>query len=412
MILAAVGAETTTAFLELGVDLLALAALAWLAGRLQISPIPLYLLAGLAASAGGPLNLDVSADFASLAAEIGVLLLLFTLGLEYTPRELTTALAKGAGGGVVDLLLNFVPGALAGALLGWDPVAALLLGGVTYISSSGVIAKLVGDLGRIGNRETPHVLTVLVFEDLVMAVYLPVVSVLLIGASMTQGLRDVGIALSVVLVILVVLGRWGEPVSGLLERRSKAVADEVVLLSVFGSVLLVGGLVQRVDVSAAVGAFLVGVAISGPAQHRAAAVIGPLRDLFAAIFFFAFALGIDLSTLPPVLPAALALATVGVATKLMTGWYVARRAGIGVNGRWRTGTTLVARGEFSIVIAGLGTVAGVEADLPAVAAAYVLVLAVLGPVLARMDRAPRFLIGEPARAGAISDEARPSRRAP
>ncbi|MEZ5240069.1 MAG: cation:proton antiporter, partial [Microthrixaceae bacterium] len=332
-----------------------------------------------------------SAEFASLAAEIGVLLLLFTLGLEYTPKELTTALAKGATGGVADLVLNFVPGLAAGLLLGWEPVAAVLLGGVTYISSSGVIAKLVGDLGRIGNRETPHILTVLVFEDLVMAVYLPVVSVLLIGSSMLQGVRDVGIALAVVLAILWALSRWGQPMSDMLERRSDSVGDEVVLLSVFGSVLLIGGLVQQVEVSAAVGAFLVGVAISGPAQHRAAAVIDPLRHLFAAIFFFAFALGIDLESLPPVRPAALALAAVGVVTKLVTGWIVAARAGIGVNGRWRTGTALVARGEFSIVIANLGAAAGVTADLPPVAAAYVLILAILGPLLARRDRAPALL---------------------
>ncbi len=390
MTFAAAATETTTAFFELGIDLLALAALAWLAGRLRISPIPLYLIAGLLASAGGPLALNASSDFVSLAAEIGVLLLLFTLGLEYTPRELTTSLAKGAPGGVIDLVLNFVPGLVVGLLLGWSAVASLVLGGVTYISSSGVIAKLVGDLGRIGNRETPHILTVLVFEDLVMAVYLPVVSVLLVGSSMIEATRDVGIALAVVLMILIVLGRWALPMSEVLERRSHSVADETVLLSVLGSVLLVGGVVERVDVSAAVGAFLVGVAISGPAQHRAAAVISPLRDLFAAIFFFAFALGIDLASLPPVLPVAAGLAALGVVTKIVTGWFVAKRAGIGINGRWRTGTTLVARGEFSIVIAGLGAAAGIQADLAPLAAAYVLLLAILGPVLARTDRAPKI----------------------
>lgn len=392
MILGAADADIATAFLELGIDLIVLALLAWAAGRLRVSPIPFYLVAGLLASAGGPMTLDVSSGFADLAAEIGVLLLLFTLGLEYTPRELTTALRGGARAGIVDLVANFLPGLATGLLLGWDPVAAVLLGGVTYISSSGVISKLVGDLDRIGNRETPHILTVLVFEDLVMAVYLPVVSVLLIGSPILHGLRDVGIALAVVLTILVVLTRWGEPISGVLERRADGAADEVVLLSVFGAVLLVGGLVEQVEVSAAVGAFLVGVAISGPVQHRAAAVIGPLRDLFAALFFFAFALGIDIGSLPPVLPAAALLAAVGVLTKLATGWQVAKRAGIGVHGRWRTGSTLVARGEFSIVIAGLGTVVGIEADLPALAAAYVLVLAILGPVMARMERAPGFLV--------------------
>ena len=398
MTFAAAGAEAATAFLELEAVLLTLAVLAWMAGSLRISPIPLYLVAGLVASNGGPLALDVSADFASLAAEIGVLLLLFALGLEYTPTELTTALRKGSRAGITDLVINFLPGLAAGLLLGWDPVAATLLGGVTYISSSGVIAKLVGDLNRIGNRETPHILTVLVFEDLVMAVYLPVVSVLLIGSSMLTGVRDVGIALAVVLAILWALSKWGQPMSDLLERRSDKVGDEVVLLSVFGSVLLVGGLVQQVEVSAAVGAFLVGVAISGPAQHRAAALTGPLRDLFAAIFFFAFALGIDLGSLPAVLPVAVLLAVVGVASKLVTGWMVAAHAGIGVHGRWRTGTTLVARGEFSIVIANLGAAAGVTADLPPVAAAYVLILAILGPLLARTERAPRVLADRSRRA--------------
>jgi CPA2 family monovalent cation:H+ antiporter-2 len=391
LMFAAAAPEIAASFLELGLDLLVLAALAWLAGRLHISPIPLYLLAGLAAGIGGPLSLESSREFASLAAEIGVLLLLFTLGLEYTPRELTSALRRGALGGAFDLIANGAPGVIAGLLLGWDPVAALLLGGVTYISSSGVISKLVGDLGRIGNRETPEVLTVLVLEDLVMAVYLPVVAVLLAGTSVSEGAFDVAVALAVVATILVVLGRVGEPLGQALARGSGSVGDEVVLLSVFGSVLLVAGLVQQVDVSAAVGAFLVGVAISGPAQHRAAAVIGPLRDLFAAIFFFAFALGIDTSSLPPVLPAALALAGIGILTKLATGWFVAGRAGVGVDGRWRAGATLIARGEFSIVIAGLGTAQAVEADLGPLAAAYVLVLAVLGPLIARGQRAPGFI---------------------
>ena len=391
-LLAASSPATASAFIELGLNLLVLAVLAYVAGRLAISPIPLYLLAGLLASSGiGPMSLDVSSDFAGLAAEIGVLLLLFTLGLEYTPRELNSALRRGALGGAVDLLANGLPGFAAGLLLGWDPVAAILLGGVTYISSSGVIAKLVRDLGRIGNRETPGILTLLVLEDLVMAVYLPVVAVLLAGTSVSEGAADVAVALSVVVLILVLLGRWGDRVSAALERRSGFAGDEVVLLSVFGTVLLVAGLVQQVDVSAAVGAFLVGVAISGPAQHRAAAVIGPLRDLFAAIFFFAFAVNVDTSALPPVLPAAIALAVVGVFTKLGTGWFVAGRNGVGPDGRWRAGATLVARGEFSIVIAGLGAAAGVEADLGPLAAAYVLVLAVLGPVLARVSKAPRIL---------------------
>lgn len=389
--IAAASSQVTAAFLELGLASLVLAAFAWLAGRLRISAIPLYLLAGLAASFEGPLSIEGSSDFVDVAAEIGVLLLLFTLGLEYTPRELNTALRRGALGGVLDLVANAAPGMIVGLLLGWGPVSALLLAGVTYISSSGVVSKLLDDLKRLGNRETPSVLTSLVLEDLVMAVYLPVVAVLLAGTSPARGALDIGVALAVVVTILVVLGRFGQPVADLMERRSGAVEDEVALLSVFGAVLLASGLVQQVDVSAAVGAFLVGVAISGPAQHRAARLIGPLRDLFAAIFFFAFAARIELSELPAVAPLALALAVVGAGTKLFTGWVVAARDGVGTNGRWRAGTALVARGEFSIVIAGLGTAAGGRPELGALSAAYVLVLAVVGPVLARSEVAPSWV---------------------
>src|SRR5687767_15240063 len=106
------------------------------------------------------------------------------LGLEYTGEELGSSLRTGARAGVVDLVLNFTPGLAAALLLGWDPAAAVLLGGVTYISSSGVIAKGLADLDRLGNRETPSVLTTLVGEDLVMAVYLPLVAVLLLGSGL------------------------------------------------------------------------------------------------------------------------------------------------------------------------------------------------------------------------------------
>ena len=391
MILAAGTADSAVAFLELGVVFLALSALAWSAGRLEISPIPFYLVGGLLVGPGAPLPVDLSTGFTAMAADIGVLLLLFALGLEYTVDELGSAMRRNAVGGVLDLLFNGLPGLAAGFLLGWGVVPAILLGGVTYISSSGVIAKLVGDLGRIGNRETPSVLTLLVLEDLAMAVYLPVIGVLLAGAGPLEGAVDVVVALSVVAVLMVGAAVLGRHASSLMSSRSAEVGDEVVLLSVLGLVLVVGGLVQQVDVSAAVGAFLVGVAISGPAQERAAVLIGPLRDLFAALFFFLFALSVDPSTLPPVLPAAAALAAVGVLTKVVTGWVVSGRAGIGVDGRWRAGTALVARGEFSIVIAGLGVAAGAQPDLGPLAAAYVLILAVLGPLLARPNRAPRVV---------------------
>jgi CPA2 family monovalent cation:H+ antiporter-2 len=387
MLVAAASAEVTTAFVELGLILLGLSILARGAVRMGFSPIPLYLLGGLCVGAGGLIPARITDDFVELSAEIGVLLLLFTLGLEYTPTELSSELRRNFRGGLVDLAANFVPGLAAGLLLGWSPVAAVLLGGITYISSSGIISKLLNDLDRLGNRETSTILSVLVLEDLVMAIYLPIVAVLLAGAGLMTGAISLTVALSVVAVIVLFAMRLGPWLSRAIDSES----DEVMLLCILGLVLFVGGLAQEADVSSAVGAFLVGLALSGPVQHRAGALIGPLRDLFAAFFFFVFGLGIDPATLPPVLLPALLLAALTASTKVGVGWWAAGRAGVGKHGRWRAGTTLIARGEFSVVIAGLGVAAGVERQLGPLAAAYVLVLAVVGSLLVRVDRLPTWL---------------------
>jgi CPA2 family monovalent cation:H+ antiporter-2 len=367
-------------FLELGAMIIGLALLARLAARVGISPIPLYLLGGLVFGTGGILPVVFSAEFIQVGAEIGVILLLFMLGLEYTGEELQSSLRTGLPAGLVDLGLNFSPGLVAGLLLGWHPLAALLLGGVTYISSSGVIAKLLGDLNWLGNRETPVVLAILVLEDLAMAIYLPLLAVLLIGNELTVGLLSLVVAVTTVVVVLFLAMRYGQTMSRIVASRS----NEVVLLTTFGLVLLVAGAAQWLQVSAAVGAFLVGVALSGPVAEQARALLTPLRDLFAATFFLFFGLQTDPTSIPPVLLLAIGIGLITALTKIATGWWAARRIGVASRGRFRAGSTLVARGEFSIVIAGLGVTANLEPDLGPLAAAYVLFLAVAGPMLARV----------------------------
>ncbi|MFN8185873.1 MAG: cation:proton antiporter [Gaiellales bacterium] len=374
---AATGGDASGVFLELGLVVAILALLARLAVRSGFSPIPLYLLAGLVLGALDPIEL--SARFIEVGAQLGVVLLLFALGLEYTGEELVANLRSSARVGALDLGLNFAPGFLAGIIMGWGAVPALLLGGVTVISSSGIVAKVLTDLGRLGNRETPAILSILVIEDLALAFYLPFVAVLLTGAGVVAATGSIAIAVGAALGTLVVAIRLGPLLSRVVFSRS----DEVLLLSVLGIVLLVSGAAEGLNVSAAVGAFLVGIAVSGQVASRTAELVAPLRDLFAAVFFVFFGLQIDVGELPGVALAAAALAVVTSATKLVTGWWAAKRAGVGVRGRLRAGTGLVARGEFSIVIAGLGVAAGVEGSLGPLAAAYVLMLAIAGPVLAR-----------------------------
>ncbi|WP_328836603.1 cation:proton antiporter [Streptomyces europaeiscabiei] len=369
--------NTTAMLIELGAIILALGLLGRLAGRVGFSPIPLYLLAGLAFGQGGILPLQASEEFVATGAEIGVILLLLLLGLEYSASELVTNLKTQYPSGAVDFVLNAAPGAAMALLLGWGPVAAVALAGVTWISSSGVIAKVLGDLRRLGHRETPVVLGVLVLEDLSMAVYLPILTALLAGVSLAGGALTLLIALGTVGAVLYVALRHGR----LISRAVSSDNAEMLLLVVLGLTLVVAGVAQHLQVSAAVGAFLVGIALSGEVAEGASSILSPLRDLFAAVFFVFFGLHTDPADIPPVLLPALALAAVTTVTKIATGYWAARRAGISAKGRWRAGGTLVARGEFSIVIAGLAV--GVEPRVGPLATAYVLILVVLGPLTAR-----------------------------
>lgn len=371
---------SAVALIELGAIFFGLGILGRLAWKVGISPIPFYLLGGLAFGSGGMVPLEGIGEFASLASEIGVVLLLLLLGLEYSAAELVTGLRRSWVGGLLDLVLNATPGAIVALILGWGPVGALAMAGVTYISSSGIIAKVLGDLGRLGNRETPVVLSILVFEDLAMAIYLPILTAVLAGATLLGGLSAIGISLVVVTLVLILALRFGRYVSAIVDSKS----PEVFLLRVLGAALLVAGVAQQLQVSAAVGAFLLGIAISGSTAENATRMLEPLRDLFAAMFFVVFGLNTVPSTIPPVLGAALVLAVVTTITKIATGWWAAKRQGIGKMGRARAGTALVARGEFSIVIAGLAvSMNAVDERLAALATAYVLVMAVFGPLAAR-----------------------------
>jgi CPA2 family monovalent cation:H+ antiporter-2 len=381
MILAAGSTETAIAFVEVGAVVFGLGLLSRLAGRIGITAVPLYLIAGLAFGDGGIAEVDVTEDFVALAAEIGVLLLLFTLGLEYSDDELRSGLRTGIPPGLVDMILNAGAGFGAGMLLGWDPLAAVLLGGVCWVSSSGVISKVLDDLGRLGNRETPVVLNLLVIEDLAMAIYLPVVAALIVGGTLSETFLSVGVALGVVATILVIALRYGSRLSKGLGSGS----NESVLLGVFGVVLLVAGLAQLFDVSGAIGAFLVGLALSGRAEERALELMSPLRDLFAATFFVSFSFQINPADLLDVAGWAILLAVATSLTKTTTGWYAAQRRGIGARGRLRAGTALIARGEFSIVIAALGADLADGPELGALAAGYVLITAVLGPIMTRFS---------------------------
>ena len=360
---------------ELGAILVMLTILGSVARRFGLSPIPLYLLTGLFLGSGGLAPVTAAAEFVETGASIGVVLLLLTLGLEFSE-----SLRRHLPSAGVDLVLNATPGAVGGWLLGLDAVGIVAMAGITYISSSGVIARLLGDLNRLGNRETPAVLSVLVLEDFAMAAYLPVLTVLASGGTLVEALVWTVVAIGALALAFLVSFRWGHHVGRALGHPE----DEQLLLRVLGMTLIVAATAEHLHASAAVGAFLVGLTLTGEVADRARAVLSPLRDLFAAVFFVAIGLSVDPTDLLPKLPFALGLAAVTAVTKIITGAYAARREGAARAGQRRAGTALVARGEFSLVIIGL--VGASVATLSSVATPYVFILAVVGPVLTRFAK--------------------------
>ncbi len=364
-----------TLLIEFGGIVLGLAIAARLAHRFGLPVLPVYLLAGLAFGEGGVLELGSASEFIEVGAEIGVILMLLMLGLEFSAHELITNVRKSALGGLVDLLSNFTPGFVAGLLLGFDTLVALLLGGVTYISSSGIVAKLLADLGRVRNRETPVILSVLIVEDLAMVIYLPIVTGILFGNSALQTSVTVIFSVIAVIAILTFAYYHGDRLSEMVLSHS----SEVLLLTLLGSTLIVAGLAERIHVSAAVGAFLVGIALSGKLVEQARELLVPLRDLFSASFFVFFGLQVDPSLIPEFALAAIAIGAITIFTKLGTGWVAARSKGLDTPARILAGTALIAHGEFSIVIAELGV--DREPDLGAIAATYVIFTAVIGGLL-------------------------------
>lgn len=366
--------------LELGVILIALTVLGSAARRFALSPIPLYLLAGLALGNGGIAPVPAAGEFVSTGASIGVVLLLLTLGLEFSIGEFGASMRHHLPSAWVDVVLNATPGAIAGWLLGLNAVGILAMAGITFISSSGVIARLLNDLRRLGNRETPAVLSVLVLEDFAMAAYLPVLAVLAAGGTWWQALLWMSVALAALGSAFAASYRWGHHVGRLISHPD----DEQLLLRILGLTLIVAAVAEHLHASAAVGAFLVGLTLTGETADRARAVLTPLRDLFAAVFFVAIGLSVDPKDLLPMLPVALVLAAVTALTKVATGAYAARRDGVARPGRLRAGTALIARGEFSLVIIGLaGTTV---AAIAPVATPYVFILATVGPVLTRFAK--------------------------
>ena len=383
----------TFVVLEIGLLLIALGLLARGAAVMGFSSVPLFLLAGLAFGDGGLVPMTLSESFVSIAAEIGAILLLFFLGLEYSANHVVREMQRHRTTAFADLALNAIPGALFALVMGWGPFAALGLAGVTYVSSSGIVTQVAREMGWRGKPEWNSLVSVLVLEDLVMAPYLPIVTAVAGAGSLLAGLTSVGIGLLVSSAVLLV----GLRERHFLNKLFDANAPGALLLTATGVALAAGGFAARIGFSSAVAAFLVGLLVTGDVAHAVRHRLAPLRDVFSAVFFVFFGLQTDPRAIVPVLIPAIALMIITTASKIFTVRYAVVRAGIESDGHpWRTalrgGSLMSSRGEFSVVV---GALVAASALAPAqwngFVAAYVIITATTGPLLARyFDRSRRF----------------------
>lgn len=374
--------------LEIGLALVLIAFAVALAHRLGLSNVPFLIIIGMAVGPHAPqigvfdFRFIETGSLIEYMGRIGVLFLLFYLGLESNVSRLIEAGRSILTGGSIYVGINFTVGFTFGFLAGFPLREALIIAGLTTVSSSAIVAKILFDYRRMANPETQIVLGITMFEDVFLAVYLSLISgIVLSGATSVGGvLSSGGIALGFI-VGLMVVGRWATP---LLNRLLRISSNEVFVVVVFACLFLLAGLGETIHVAESIGALLLGL-ILGETEHseRMERLVVPFRDFFGAIFFFGFGLSIDPFTLGGAAWLATGAALLSLVGVVVAGLIVGRRAKLPTIGSLNTSFTLLARGEFSIIIVNLALAGGLTAVLQPFAALYVLILASASPLLAK-----------------------------
>lgn len=373
--------ENSMLLAEIGAALLVLGIVAFIANKLKFSVVPLYLLIGLAIGEGGVVPLSLSEEFLNTGAQIGAIMLLLLLGLEYSAYDLAKAFQDRKSAGLIDFVANATPGFVLGWLLGWGLGGALALAGITYVSSSGIAAQLIKEMGWRRSEVSKRAIGVLVFEDLALAPYLPLLTSIVLGVSAVSGIISVSLALAITGLVILVSFRGSAKWSKILDPNEPG----GLLLTVFGAALLAAGLADLVGFSGVVAAFLIGLLLTGEVAETARARLSPIRDIFSAIFFLFFGITTDPADLPAVLPLALLLTALGIAGKYLVGWWVTRDLSDPMSA-WRATGFLIARGEFSMVIAALAAPIVLGIQLQALTLAYVIMTAFAASVVLRFSR--------------------------
>ncbi|MBX7267408.1 cation:proton antiporter [Micromonospora sp. Llam7] len=373
-------------------DLVGFGALVLIAGllarfgrRINLPTVPFFMLAGILLGPGtpGPVLIAHPEDL-SLLASLGLVLLLFHLGVEFPIGQVLGSGRRLFVAAGCYILLNVGAGLIFGLALGWGGHEAFVVAGALGISSSAIVTKLLIELRRLANAETPVILGIIVIEDLFLALYLALLSPLLSGAG-TAGELALRIGLSFAyLVVLFAVARFG---ARLVSKVIDSNEDELLAILMVGLVVLVAGVSAEIGVSDAIGALMIGLVVARtPIRERVERLVLPLRDVFAAVFFVAFGLSIDVGDFGSVALPVLLAVTMTIVTNVLAGLIAGRLFGLNQRGAANVGLTVLGRGEFSLILATLALTAGLDGRLGPFIALYVLILAVVSPLLAANSR--------------------------
>lgn len=376
---------------EVGLALALIAIAGFLSMKLKFSIVPFYILVGMIVGPHAPdlglfdLRFIESAPLIEFMGRIGVLFLLFYLGLEFSVGRLIKAGKSIAVGGTIYIVINFTLGLVFGWAAGFPLKEILIIAGITTISSSAIVAKVLVDLKRTANRETEMILGIIMFEDIFLAVYISIVSGLVLsGATSLAGILSSALIALGYMLLLIVVGRKLVP---FLNRALNIKSNEVFMITVFAALFLIAGFSETIHVAEAIGALLVGLVLA-ETQHmkRIEHLILPFRDFFGAMFFFSFGLTIDPLALGGAVWLSIAAVAITLFGNVLAGLLAGRSAGLSPKASTNIGLTIVSRGEFSIIMANLGKAGALMEILQPFAALYVLILAILGPLLTKESK--------------------------
>ncbi|MEJ8545639.1 cation:proton antiporter [Brevibacillus borstelensis] len=380
-----------TVIFEIGLALALISIVGLISAKLRFSVIPFYILVGMAVGPHAPhfgildLRFIESSEFIEFMGRLGVLFLLFYLGLEFSVSRLIKSGKSILVGGIFYVALNFVSGLLLGWMMDLPLKETLVVAGIMTSSSTAIVAKVLVDLKRTANPETEIIMGMIMFDDLFIAVHMSILSGLVLsGATSVTGVLMTSLSALLFILFFLIAGRY---IIKYVDRLFDIKSTELFLILVFTALFLVAGFSETLHVAEAIGALLVGLVLAD-SKHvkRIEHLVLPFRDFFGAMFFFGFGLTIDPMSLGGAVWITIVAVILTLVANIFAGMMGGRSAGISKRASFNIGFTLASRGEFSIIMANIGKAGGLDPVVQSFAVLYVLILAVLGPLLTKESK--------------------------